>query len=68
MKKLIKNNKKTFRRITKNDISKASFEREFRMHPNDEINEALQEIVKEINKTAYIKLKAALSERNILLD
>ena len=68
MKKLIKNKKKIFRRITKNEISKASFESEFRMHPNDEINETLQKIVEEINQAAYLKFKAAIAKRNILLD
>lgn len=68
MKYLFKNKKKTFRRITKNEISKASFESNFRMHPNDEINDALQKIVEEINEAAYLKYKAALAKRNILLD
>jgi ribosome maturation protein Sdo1 len=68
MQKKIKNNKKVFRRISKNEISKASFENSFRMHPDKEINEQLQKIVDEINKAAYLKLKEALFKRNISLD
>jgi ribosome maturation protein Sdo1 len=67
MQKQVKNIK-TFRRVTRNQLSKAAFENSFRMHPNDEINEALEKIVKEINEAAYIKFKEALAKRNIFLQ
>ena len=68
MQKEAKKHKKSFRRFTKNEISKEYFESNFRLHPDKKINEDLQKIVEENNHAVHERFKTELSKRNIFID